>query len=272
MPVDIKRPGDGRRKSEYCDLGDRTWARSEFLEAIRRTAPEVLETLREEVLPHFSALDLKSHPDYEHYDWSLDRVSEVLAKLRHHLEPWADRFNLRRPTPEVSLPPWDKMQLFQWMGPIIVSTLLDWDKGLNLDPLSWAFVGNFSNGAHCDFPDAFKFETDGWSTLRETEEDFKVRLQDEFVKKMTSYIARQKREAERLGWILMPPRVAPEHFDWLVLFQIKRVSQERIAKAAHRTRPAVAEAIQKTAGLVAGDGVQFWLRPALPPGRRRKSS
>jgi hypothetical protein len=64
-------------------------------------------------------------------------------------------------------------------------------------------------------------------------------------------------------------KIAYEHFDWLILFQVKGDSYATIAKANHRTVQAVDEGIKKAAEALIGERWKEWLRPTKR-GRPRK--
>jgi hypothetical protein len=151
------------------------------------------------------------------------------------------------------------------MGDSIVSTLLAWDRGECLNPLRWSFPSPYAAGAYLEIPRPFRFTVDGWSGLRETEDGYRRWICDRFAKSLDAYIEGRRREAEGTGWCQMPSKCTPEHFNWLVLAQIKRLSHGDIARAAHRERSTVTGAIHTVAAMVAG--AHSWLMPPLPAGR-----
>jgi hypothetical protein len=265
--VSAGEPGEGKRSSEFRLPGDRTWARLELLEAIGRTAPEVLQALHKNVFPLVSAMNLKSRRDYIYLRMDPKKVDKLVAQLRPRLEEWADRFHLRGPKPNAPVPPGTGLPLFEWMETIIASTLLAWDRCQCLDPLCWWFPSSYSAGAYRERPDSFTFQGRGWSVLRETENDFRRRLRVSFEIALNAYIKKRKRGALEAGYPEMPSKCTPEHFNWLVMFQVKRMSHSDIARAAHRTRSTITGAIHLVAELVVGDLVDSWLMPPLPAGR-----
>jgi hypothetical protein len=258
-----------RPTSAYCNYNDHTWGRDQFLMAIERVAPQVLRTLREDVFPLYRKHRPRSQRAYLSL-WTDYKLQDlVLQDLRPGIERWANHYHLGGPVG--STPPRGVDPLVDWMGPIILATLMTWGKEGAGARLAWCIFNQFSVGAYMEHPDPFRFRTEGWAVLRETEPDFRARATREFEEALGQYMRRRFADAEARGKCPMPSKVKPEHFDWLVKFQVLRESHSRIVSLSGRQRSAVSDGIRRAALLVAGKPCDYWLMPPLPAGRKRRN-
>jgi len=265
-----------QRWGEYRRYNDHTWARFEFLEAIQHVAPEVLVALREEVLPAF--LPIRPKTIVEIRRAIRGSFEEFCNPIRPHIIRWAERFNMqgfkrKRPPPGTGAP------FVVWLEDPVVYTLMKWAHNKNADRSKWYFPGRFSFGAHMDdwFLKPFRYKTKGWSSLLENEAAFKNRVESEFKTKLATYLQeRHLSESERLS-VKIDTRLSKDYFEWLVKFQVQRISMYRIAKttAGHKSSRHVSDGIKRAAKAVIGDYFENWLMPPLArggPGKRRPSS
>jgi hypothetical protein len=258
-----------RPTSAYCDYNDHTWGRIQFLMAIERVASQVLRELRDDVFPLYRKHRPRSQRAYLRLWLDYKLQEPVLQNLRPLIERWANHHHLGGPGG--SPPPRGELPLVDWMEPIILATLMTWGKEGAEARLAWCIFDQFAAGAYIGTPDPFVLRTEGWAVLRETEQDFRARVTREFEEAREQHIRQQTAAAEALGNCPMPSKVKPEHFDWLVKFQVLRQSQSKIKEKTGVERSAVSDGIRRAALLVAGDPCDYWLMPPLPAGRKRRT-
>jgi hypothetical protein len=242
------------------------------LEAIAKTHEAVLVQLHEKLLPEFLKLRPKSKKATEYLKVDCGQQERILEQLRPAIENWAQSFHLW--SREESVPLGEGGSLLSWMKTIILATLMDWAERKSSERNKWCIPFEFSAVAHVEDPAPFRFESEGWALSRQTEAKFRNTISGEFHAALDAYVEKHSRSAEQLGWVRLPENVLPEHFEWLVRYQICRQSQREIIAetGTKRKHSAVAAGIRNAARLVAGEHYRYWLRPPLPPGPRKRSS
>jgi len=179
--------------------------RRQFLHSIRKTTPEVLEALRDEVLPGYTSPALfrvvslkleflKTPPG------SPKPSPDELAAFKRRLDAWAGRFRLDD----------------QWLLEVAVMTLDRWkNESAELAALNWAGLPFRparlpSEGRKIDFRD------DGWRLEDESWAEFAERVTAAFKRQLDIYKDRIRESMRELGLPLPPQIRQPEHYNWLV--------------------------------------------------------
>jgi hypothetical protein len=253
------------RGSEFRFDYDHTWGRIQFMEAVARMAPDVLKCLHRDVYPAYLAVKPKSPRMLRALQTDPARHEPVLETIRPFVRLWAEQFHLNGPASQLPHH-WDRVGLVGWMEPIILETLMSWD--VAGPSSSWSYPSQYCAGAFLDMPAAFRVECDGWAILRETRSGFEARVTADFKKTLQAYVENRECEAKKHWWTRLPQRVTTDQLDWLVAYQVNRLSHNKISADANRSRQAVSADIKKAAQLVAGSNYRAWLMPPLPPGRR----
>ncbi len=167
-------------------------------------------------------------------------------RLAHLLMHWAQRHNLthqrefeEEPRPSepqtiesddgTEIPLFTEMTLHKdyWACAWALCTLWCWkflpegSQMMNANPPEWVH-NPFETRLTNEPP--FRLRP-GWDVLTETEEVFRERAE----KALVSYIQYQRNLAEARGLTETKEKRQPLHFDWLALYQVKRLSWEQIA-------------------------------------------
>lgn len=196
-----------RPDAEYDDpegQRTRTFARELFLNRIRRDAPAVLETLREQVLPVYRE------------QWSEGRVGMALHE-------WGSRWNLTDP----------------WCLDLALETLREWAGWpLALRHLTWARPPRPDRmWAGGDEPRRPTLRLPAWFPALQTFASFEAEAREAFERWVQSYREAGEEWASRHG-VEPVPDDRPGHesspalrFSWLVRFQVLGESASAIASA-----------------------------------------
>jgi len=256
-------------------LDDHTWARIEFLLALRRAAPEVMTNLRFRLVPAHTHLIPTNEKKRRLFLVDPDEHKVVLASLRPEIREWGREYRLSERYDSDDVPKQFGITLLQWMEPVILQSLLDWVR-VDRDPPDWTFPDKFSVGAYMDFPEPFVFETDGWALFRETEIAFRERVEERLTVELDKYIKEQlANTVMRIGrkkypYPPLPERRTRRHFDWLVDFQVSECSISKIARQVKVSRQAVTKGLNTAAEDVIGLHFRDWLRTPNGGGRPRR--
>ncbi len=241
-------------------------ARSYFLKALAREAPEVLDHLRDVVMPGYAALPdslkisatrelvvtrLRNNVEFLFYGAEADPVTETMpapliwselsesegtsplwARLGVLLKAWGRRFNLTDP----------------WLMDWALETLWSWDKrsrGTGRIPFRGLRSVVTAQERH------LIFENYGWDLEFEEWGRFKKRLHQALDMYLEEYGHQLSRLAAERGWTERPETRNQRHYRWLVLFQVKQMSPAAIAESGyHNTDPStILKAVEKAATL-----------------------
>jgi hypothetical protein len=173
--------------------------RADFLQALNKNVPKVLEGLRDV----FAVCEARS----------LFSQGSDKALLVEQVEAWGQRFNLMDP----------------WLHEAATLTLHQW----HTDPASagalrWADPPNKPSQV---LPPAerLKFETQGWFVEREGWTEFKKRATHTLNQHLKTYKADTDAKLEGIGFRPTPKLREPDHFGWLALYQVHSWSPRKIA-------------------------------------------
>lgn len=225
--------------------------RGQFLREVETTAPEVLESLRDNVLPEYAKA----------YDASVQSGENVLSvlnrsrwsqSLRTAIIEWIRKYRLLRGRH----PP-------EWILSQMESTLSTWTRHPSLvsDPPGWVWVGG-QTMERTPSPEQFlitlpTYKWD-WRLTRESADEARNRILEEIrdavdlrFKEMQSLIAPLPR---------VPNKRRPEHFTWAVQHQVKGMTFEEIGKLSYVAPTTVKNEVTDLKKLI---GL------SLPRGRRR---
>jgi hypothetical protein len=197
-------------------------AQRSFLEEIRRHAPEVLEALRDEALPHIRT--------------GQGQIAVTRLKLI------ARRFHLFR---EESNPAgW-------WLFSACWSTLVDWrEHPERAESSQWAeppeeaghgFDDYFESArfqaltgvtvpAPSPYGTTFEYQTQMWHEQRETWSEFARRVTAGVEQKLRDLRSLVDQAEKDFGFEKIPSKRDEHHYVWLVRYQIKGWSKNRLAK------------------------------------------
>jgi len=203
-------------------------ARQTFRESVREVYPELLRSLRQQMLPIFRNIvtpndhtkDPSPNVAYEEPHDLSRAIRKGLAHprfagLREPFIKWARTFNIE-----------DE----DWFIRDLLSTLRGWVQHSKHREDLQMFSAMTSGWAHVsDDESRLQFEHSGWTPTLEKWRTFKDRISVDFQEALRRYEARMRSLVESRGCILVPPKKdAPEYFDWLVLWQIAGQSQKEI--------------------------------------------
>lgn len=220
--------------------------RNQFLEAIRLDAPEVLTSLRDEVLPLVQP----------------ERPRAVDPVLR-----WAGRFHLCRDEGRCG---------GDWLVRAARDTLDHWGRiPDDSDPPRWSPTAAVPGDA--SLPDhlvarnrmttgRFRFEAPTWDMGVETRRQYERRAILAFERGLKAELDQIEGAVRAEGLRTPPRRTSERHFRWLVLYQIREWSYHAIADEDEVRRQTVERAVKGTARLLIGEYWKDWLLPAQPGG------
>jgi hypothetical protein len=247
------RLGHGEYTTDRFEQND---ARNLFLIAIQEVAPEVLQWLRDQVLPLYNLKPLD--PKLCHV--SLEDAKLFLPdELWRELQAWAEKFNLRE----------------DWLLEQAIDTLAVWRvcPALTQEPIEW---GVYGRGGGYMLPEThedrrLKFECAGWSPTIERRDKARARIMAEFEAHLGAYLERLGQVAEQARF-----RQASEkrkrfgddeltHFKWLVSYQVRGHSHREIAEKYGVDVRAISNGIKSAAALA---GIKLRLPSGV--GRPRK--
>ena len=232
-------------------------ARLEFLKAIERTAPEVIATLKENVLPHYEAiLDMGYESEPVRWSWLIRRAS-----YKHHAEEKATLVKLLREFKQ-AIEHWaEKWRLADggdWFYDCALSTLNHWSSVGTADGWDPEYKpGTFLLllGKH------FKFEFLEWDPKTTTWPDYKKSMDEAYEKARGDYRTRIRPNKRNVR-----ARKTHElkHYKWLVEYQVRGKGYAEIAQVyqdeSGLDSSSVGEAVRQLASLI---GIR--LRPARRP-------
>lgn len=266
-------PEGSPRPAAYRHKDDHSYARTEYISAIRRVHPVVLENLHETVLPSFreAIRDLKTQlAPGEHWSGPPEEEDRVLEVLRSPFDAWCGRYYFRGWKEETD----GGRRLANWLGSVVLSTLWEWSKGRKLQPLDWDVPDTVVVGAYLHSAAPLEVVVDGWRTLTETVEDFRKRAHSAFEHRLSQYIGHTHATQPEEHVRLRRPVVA-RHFDWLARHQIKEASYADISLGLPRGDDAdpraVGQGVRSAAEALVGSDFKKWLRPPAKGGRPRGS-
>jgi hypothetical protein len=283
---------------DYLSLFDRSPYRRAFFQAIRRRAPEVLLSLRRDVLPIFKQRTPAGADSPPFLDDAL--LISIFA--------WAARFNLVGPDypvqekerrckhagsgatarailqPATGSPNVDFFQ--EWVRVAAYGTLRVWSRMKRRpEDLDWTLpVKDFSlvefhlhHGSELDEvidrlfkPHSFspngymyKFRCAPWNPTRESRQNGMTRILSELKAQLELLMQQTDNLCRHFQLNKATKKVSLKHFDWLVYYQIQRRRFGQIASACANKpdRQTVADGVKDAAELVIGSHWQRWLRP-----------
>jgi hypothetical protein len=192
-------------------------ARWEFILALDRVVPDVLQKLRDEVYPKFAAEQHKGTP----------RVPEFTPSIEALLSDWARHFHL-------DSAPWiitgAKTTLARWhRAPAMLDRFTSPD-----DPQVYArnaYRGFYTPVAEyremSDAETRFNLDDPGWDPKFQPFAEWREYMESRFKEALRQYEARVRALALERGLIKVP-LYTREHFEWLALFQCGNLSLEQI--------------------------------------------
>ena len=232
-------------------------ARRTFLEKIEDVAPEVLNSLRDDVFPHYrqppelleespTPVDEKHRPlapelrnliagtaDPKVYDSSLQN-----EQLRTALSAWARRFNLGE----------------AWVLRAATGTLAMWSLGVSYNTWIYPAPGYFFGLTEEERQ--FAFAHPGWQPDILTRDQIAANTRAAFEIHLKRYLDRieglaaawglERTSEKRSRW----GQDASRHFEWLVRWQVQGWTQKRLRKEFETHQNTIASAIKVTAGAV----------------------
>jgi hypothetical protein len=218
--------------------------RRQFLHSIRKTTPEVLEALRDDVFPGYTsaALFRVASVKLEFLKTPLGSPKpspDEIAAFKRRLEAWVCRFSLSD----------------QWLLEVALMTLERWkNASAELAALNWAGLP-FRPPPLPPEGREFDFHDDGWHLEDESSSEFASRVMAAFKQQLVTYKDAIRESMRELGLSLPPEIRQPEHYDWLVLYQVRGLSPAQIADLMSTdkktlTDSTVFKAVSKTAELV----------------------
>jgi hypothetical protein len=252
---------------------DRTAAQRQFLDALRRHAPVALEALRDGVLPVYQLVQEDDGPAAFRDDARLRRVDWAIwdwAVRFHLIAAPADQDVTSGPDARSRFNPFRLLQKAEgWVWAIVFPTLRHWD----ISPAARAALEWAPDNLSCaGKPSPFKydFQTAAWDARFETRGQARARILAEVAEQLDAAMDGEEAECEVLGLKRITRKTAPEHFEWLVRYQVLGHSFKRIAKECFRTRQAITAGVHGAAELLIGPDWKSWLRRSGKPGRSPK--
>jgi len=266
-------PAGAPRPAAYRHRLDSSYARNEFIRAVRRVKPAVLEDLRHSLGPGFA--EVVHSPRYTRRKlfrdggWLLFPTEHDHAArlLRPELDAWVERHKFRG----WGVPTDGGNRLVNWLEPIVLSSLWAWSRNRLVSPLDWDVPDKVSVGSRVREEVPFEVVVDGWRTLAETLEEFRERAGQHFDRRLREYVERVHANQPAAHVRLRRPLVA-RHFDWLVRAQLEGTRYSAISRMLQGTgfdadRRAVGQGVRGAAEAVVGPDYKEWLRPTDKGGR-----
>lgn len=270
------------RVSDYVPKGrdSRRGFEAAFLEAVSRLVPELVSSLRGDVLPVFTALEALANrasdpavaaslrrqfeidgeppPLLGVLDGSNVRVSERpyrlkinWASLRHADE--ATRFYPDFVPLRVAVEKWATK--FNMAGHVFfldaaLNTLKQWSLHPEFGGGGLALRGYARFSPVSDDESRFVFENAGWDPADERFDSFAARLRPQFDSALVAYRARLEALTEERGYEKVPELHRTEHIEWLALFQCGGHSITTIQKRWAQDPTTISKGISSAARLV----------------------
>ncbi len=245
--------GDWRAAYEQPDDDQaRTNLRLGFLRAVRDHAPEVLADLAGEPLARYRPVQQFDRDNHLYQELELE------ADILHHplfqpfwesLRAWGHRWNL----------------VADWCLQRALLTLREWTwwpEDANQD--DWGHMGILTLLAIAPQECCLVFGHWGWHPELTTWSAAEREIREDFEAYLATYREGMERLARERGLVPAPAKRTAEHYEWLVLYQVKGLSYYQIAQRACRERQTVTDGVKSTAALIG-----LPLRPPPPPGRLR---
>jgi hypothetical protein len=224
------------------DWTDRRAYQKAFLKAIRQYTPEVLERLRDELMPRYSSPALFAAASARLKSKIPPRTPPVpaadFADFKAALDSWAEQFRLGD----------------RWLREIAVLTLDRWKAcPADLATLNWA--GLLFRPTPLSLDRELTFSDPGWLVESERWPEFAARVDEAFKQRLQEYRFSIEDQTSEFG-VSAPPQIKqPEHYRWLALYQVRRMSPAQIADTMSDDEQTIIEntvlkAVGKTAGLI----------------------
>jgi len=231
-----------------------------FIEAIRKWRPEVLESLRDDVAPHFAAWrDGEDVPEI----WYVRKATETfrhLVPFRDALFAWAERWRLGEK--------WWAVQE-DWILQGALDTLRFWRRSPEwAATLAWSHDDRTPDYVLSDDERRFHLTLDGWHPeLGETVAEALRRVARQATRKAREdYVPARIAMLHERGWRESPGKRTRKHVEWLVRFHINDESLSKIASTVHTFKENVSQRIHEVATLIG-----LTLRAPLP-GIKKKAN
>lgn len=235
--------------------------RATFLETVRESAPEVLQSLNQEPMRFFrlagsgTSAKLLTWANLASENWH--RVQDASFVLfRRKLWDWGEQWGLDA----------------EWCLEAAFNALFDW----TLDPesaseLRWSASIHFTRwGPALVIPgeDRFSFEHSGWLVMNAQRKDFEKEVKKAFESTLKAYCDRIEEAASSLNYTQPPNKNELEHFKWLAYYQVKKMEYDEIKTHAPMvgTVQGISKAIKQIANVI-----DMELRPSAR-GRGRPSN
>jgi hypothetical protein len=263
-----KNPNGRLWRGDYVWPGDRTPAQREFFCAIRRSAPEVLESLRNAILPAFKRIISENRSGEAWiftqlypllWNWAQDhhlvtgerfiRPSETCCHLKElEVAERIKAFDDEAP---------EKTFFFSWAWIAIVATLAEWcDDSAKLQNLDWELpfrcypIGtgrdmlqlgtlddnflledlfNPPKSAAESVP--FTFSCPGWDPFQEPRAKARHRILQQFELDLDRQLKQVESLVSAFHAEKAPAKMTSAHFDWLVQYQVKGWTYTAIAES-----------------------------------------
>ncbi len=252
------RLGEGEYSKRH-QPGDRTAADAwtELFQAIRRVAPEVLERLRDDVLPCFEEARAESSPLTLRKVKQADPISdEGLVPLKRAFDGWANSFYLTDQWAESIA--WQTLD--RWIASQEARDLLQ----ISLPSVTW--IPPVS-----DADREFTFSDPGWDPALETKKTFVTRIGDRFEERLQVYLAAVTHQFECQGWERTPEKRREDHFEWLARYQVQGWTHRMIADEYSTDAKILGEDTVSKALNRLANRMGLTLRPPDKGGHPRKS-
>jgi hypothetical protein len=251
-----------------------------FLENVSRLVPELVSTLRSEVLPEFQALErladevsdptkasglLKKYeiageppPIIGSFDRSNVDFSERPPRLRIRWSALRYADEATRFYPDfVSL----RSALERWAASYNMAghdffldaalrTLAQWSQLPDFDDDCLVLPGRAGFSPVSDEESRFRLETSGWDPAFERFSSFETRLRKQFDAEIARYKARLEELTEARGYKRVPGIYRTEHIEWLALFQCAGQSHKAIQQQLRQDPTTISKGIKSAAQLI----------------------
>ena len=134
---------------------------------------------------------------------------------------------------------------------------------------------------HDYYPNTFKFDGGVWDIREDSRKKVTKSITDDFKVKLKEWLDHNESTANKMGLKKKNRKNTCEHFYWLALFQVEKMSYSDIADHVKKTsedykdtpiedlNKTVRDAIRRTAQFVLGPSWRSWLRE-VKPGRPKK--
>lgn len=196
-----------------------------FLLSIKEFAPEVLESLRDDLFASFDVSAIRRHLD--NYSVALDDIglSDLIEisdddvatmTFLDKLEQWGEQWHLS----------------MDWLLDVSFQTLCRWTNHPDyLERLEW-YSNGFGYWEPSDYRDhGINFQFRSWNPIGgEGRNEFAELAREAFRDSLNAYLNNKKDRLTKSGYVKSPREKNEEHLKWLVLFQVKGVSHFEIAK------------------------------------------